>query len=172
MKNIFKFFALILLIAGFTSCEKEKAGGTEVQDMCGEWYVQVDAVDANGNVVFEDPFDAGIFPLYTYNTNSNLPTEMYIDDNGYFWDFRVIVDVNYAAKTFQVIDGEDDYNGISVDIVDGKVVKEGAVSPAGYVADSISFLVAFEDDDYIGAGYWDYLWIHGYRRTGLDGGYD
>lgn len=172
MKKILNTLLIACTLIGFASCSKEPIGGTEVQDMCGEWIVMVDAVDANGNVVYEDPYGVGMFPLYTYNTNANLPTEMYVDDDGYFWDFRVIVDVNYAAKTFQVFEAEDDYNGISVDIVDGKVVKDGTLSPAGYVADAISFLVAFEDDEDLADGYWDYLWIHGYRRTGLAGGDD
>lgn len=172
MKKIYKLLAFSLLALGFASCEKEEIGGTAVQDMCGEWYVQVDGVDANGNVTYEDPFGMGYFPLYTYNTNANVPTEMYVDDDGNFWAFRVKVNVDYANKTFNVSTGVDDYYGILVDIVNGSIVKDGAKSPAGYTADSISFMVAFEDDDNIGAGYWDYLWIHGYRRTGLDGGYD
>ena len=172
MKNIFKFLAVALVAFGISSCAKEEIGGTAVQDMCGEWYVVVDGVDSNGNVTMEDPFEMGYFGLYTYNTNSNSPTEMYIDDDGNFWAFRVIANVDYNSKTFSVTNAEDDYYGISVDIVNGSIVKDGAKSPAGYTADSISFMVAFEDDDYIGAGYWDYLWIHGYRRTGLAGGYD
>ena len=171
-KNIYKLFALSLLLIGATSCEKEEIGGTAVQDMCGEWYVMVDGVDANGNVTYEDPYDMGYFPLYTYNTNKNVPTEMYIDDMGEFWDFRVIVNVDYAAKTFNATAAIDDYNEISVDILKGAIVKDGAKSPAGYIADSISFMVKFEDDTDADDGYWDYLWIHGYRRTGLLGGYD
>lgn len=171
MKNIFKFLAVALVAFGIQSCAKEEIGGTAVQDMCGEWYVMVDGVDANGNVTMEDPFGMGYFPIYTYNTNKNLATEMYIDDQGSFWDFRVIANVDYANKTFSVSNATDDYNDIIVDVLNGSIVKDGAKSQAGYTADSISFMVAFEDDSYIGE-YWDYLWIHGYRRTGLDGGYD
>lgn len=171
IKNIFKLFVCSLLVVCASSCAKEEIGGTAVKDMCGEWYVVVDAVDSQGNVVYEDPFDAGTFTLYTYNTNANLPTEMYIDDDGGFWDFRITVDVDYAAKTFSVKDAVDDYNEILVDVANGKIVKDGAVSPAGYTADAISFLIKFEDDDYLGEVY-DALWVHGYRRTGLVGGYD
>lgn len=172
MKTIFKYITLCLFVATMTSCEKEEIGGTAVQDMCGEWYVMVDGVDANGNVTMEDPFGMGYIPIYTYNTNSNVPTEMYVDDQGAFWDFRVIVNVDYAAKSFSATNALDDYNEIMVDVVNGKVEKDGAISQAGYTADGISFMVAFEDDEYIGEGYWDYLWVHGYRRTGLNGGYD
>ena len=172
MKKLLKYTILSLLVAVFTSCEKEEIGGTAVQDMCGEWYVVVDAVDANGNVMYEDPFGLGYLPIFTYNTNANVPTEMYVDDDGNFWDFRVIVNVDYNNKTFNVSNAVDDYYGINVDIVKGSIVKDGAKSPAGYTADSISFMVRFEDDDNAADGVYDYLWIHGYRRTGLNGGYD
>lgn len=172
MNKILKYITLCLFIAGMSSCAKEEIGGTAVQDMCGEWYVMVDGVDASGNITMEDPFGMGYIPIYTYNTNSNVPTEMYVDDQGAFWEFRVIANVDYAAKTFSVTGAVDDYNDITVDIANGSIVKDGAKSQAGYTADGISFMVKFSDDDYIGEGYWDYLWVHGYRRTGLNGGYD
>lgn len=172
MKNILKYLIISLFVAGFGSCAKEEIGGTAVQDMCGEWYVVVDGVDANGNVTMEDPFGMGYFPIYTYNTNANVPTEMYIDDQGAFWEFRVIANVDYTGKTFSATSALDDYNGITVDVANGKVVKDGDKSMAGYTADGISFMVKFSDDENIAEGYWDYLWIHGYRRTGLNGGND
>lgn len=171
IKNILKVFAVILAVLGLSSCAKEEIGGTAVQDMAGEWYVKVDGVDSNGNVVAEDPFGMGYFPLYTYNTNDNSPSHMYVNDDQNFWPFCVIVDVNYEAGTFQVVGAEDSFKGISVDVADGAIVKDGTVSQSGYTADSISFKVKFEDDDYVGV-YYDALWIHGYRRTGLNGGYD
>lgn len=171
MKNILKYLLVTLFIAGMSSCAKEDIGGTAVQDMCGEWYVMVDGVDASGNVTMEDPFGLGYFPLYTYNTNANVPTEMYVDDQGAFWEFRVKVNVDYSAKTFSASKALDDYNGIAVDILDGKVQKDGAKSQAGYTADGISFMVSFEDDENAGE-YYDHLWVHGYRRTGLNGGND
>lgn len=179
MKKYIKYLGIALAVAGLSSCEKEEIGGTAVQDMCGEWYVMVDGVDADGNVVMEDPFGYGYFPIYTYNTNANLSTEMYLEDSS-FWGFRAQVNVNYANKTFQVSDAvmyydEDEDTGevfpVKVDILNGKIVKDGASSMAGYTADAISFLVKFEDDQYVGE-YWDYLLYHGYRRTGLVGGYD
>ncbi len=172
MKNILKYFSLCLLIAAMSACEKEEIGGTAVQEMAGEWYVMVDGVDADGNVVFENPFGMSYVTLYTFNTNDNNPNQMYIDDEGSIWAFKVIANVDYNAMTFSATGAIDEYYGISVDILNGKIVKDGAKSQAGYTADSISFMVKFEDDPYIDEGYWDYLWIHGYRRTGLNGGYD
>lgn len=172
IKNIFKFLAVSLFVIGVSSCAKEEIGGTAVQDMCGEWYVQVDYVDEDGNVVAEDPYGYGYFELYTYNTNANLSTEMYLDDSS-FYPFRVIVDVNYGSKTFSATDAIDDYYDAPYNIKNGSIVKDGAVSPAGYTADSISFILVdtyYDEDE---EGYvTDYWWYHGYRRTGLNGGYD
>ena len=171
MKKIINSLLIAGAVFSLASCAKEEVGGTAVQDMCGEWYVMVDGVDSNGNVVEEDPFDMGYFELYTYNTNSNVPTEMYVDDQGNFWEFRVKVNVDYAQKTFNVTAAPNDYYDMTMDVLNGKIVKDGATSQAGYTADAISFMVVFDDDDYVGE-YYDYLWIHGYRRTGLNGGYD
>ena len=180
IKNILNVAAVSLLVFGVSSCAKEEIGGTAVQDMCGEWYVVADAVDAAGNVVIEDFFDLGYFTLMTYNTNANLSTEMYIDDFGTFWDMKVVVPVDYANKSFNgkdiVVYYDEDEDGnvypVNCNIWDGKVVKDGTKSPAGYVADSISFMVSFEDDPYAERYGYDHWWVHGYRRTGLDGGYD
>lgn len=168
-KNIFKFLTAFLLIVVASSCAKEEIGGTAVQDMAGEWYVQVDYVDEDGNVIIEN-YSEGYLPLYTYNTNANLSTEMYVEDS-YFYGWRLAVDVNYANKTFSITDY--DYDGDLFNITDGKIVENGAVSPAGYKADAISFTLqdTYYDED-AGGNVTDYWYYHGYRRTGLDGGYD
>lgn len=178
MKKFLKYAALSLFVAGVSSCAKEEIGGTAVKDMCGEWYVFVDGVDAEGNVVYEDPF-GGPFTLYTFNTNANLNTEMYLYDDS-FWGYQVVVNVNYNEKTFSASDvimyydedpeTEEEFP-VHANIKNGIIVKDGATSMAGYTADSISFLAEFEDDQYAGQ-LWDALWVHGYRRTGLAGGYD
>lgn len=175
IKNIFKLLAFSILAFAVSSCAKEEIGGTAVQDMAGEWYVIMDYTDEDGNVIEEDTYDLGYNQLYTYNTNANLATEMYVEflsnveDN--YNSFRVIADVNYGNKTFSATDVEDDYYGYVYTIKNGKVVKDGAISPAGYKADAISFTL-IEEYDYNGQHYVDYYLIHGYRRTGLDGGYD
>ena len=179
MKKYFKYVALSLLVAGVSSCAKEEIGGTAVQEMCGEWIVEVDGVDADGNVVFEAPFGSG-FTLYTFNTNANVDTEMYLYDDS-FWGYQIIANVNYAARTFNadsviIYYEEDEDTGeeypVHANFWNGKIVKDGTKSPAGYTADSISFEVSFEDDPYPAAYGYDHYLFHGYRRTGLNGGYD
>ena len=61
-KYISLAFMAVALSFGFASCSvetDEKPGGTNVQKMAGLWDVQVDAVDENGNVLYEDPYGIG-----------------------------------------------------------------------------------------------------------------
>lgn len=103
MKKIIYLFAMVLL---FASCEKEEIGGTATESMAGEWYVHVDAVDENGDVVFEDAeiFGLGNFLILTYNTSDNVDNIMFIDDLTNFWTFKSKVDCNVSSLTFSAPD--------------------------------------------------------------------
>ena len=50
---------MAILCMTFASCEKDEVGGTATQALAGEWYVTVDAVDANNNVTALDPYEIG-----------------------------------------------------------------------------------------------------------------
>ena len=61
-KYIYIIALALLAIPAFTSCDtetKEEPGGTAIEKMCGYWDVVYDAVDANGNVLYEDVYNAG-----------------------------------------------------------------------------------------------------------------
>ncbi len=160
------YLTSIALCAIFTSCEKDEIGGTATEALAGQWYVVYDGVDENGEVTMEDPFGVGRTLLLTYNTSKNTPNEIFIDDLGNFWEYKVKVNSNASNLTFSANDSIDYYNGITIDITDGKILKGATHTPSGAVADSIVFYVAFEDDEYIGA-YWDKIRVSGYRYTGL-----
>jgi hypothetical protein len=173
MKKILLY--TIILVAGLLllSCEKEEAGGTATQALAGEWYVTVVAVDANGEVVYEDAdlFDIGHFHLDTYNTSSNSTTEMWIDDNANFWEFKTKINVDLGAKTFQIADALNDRYAVPEDclitITNGKILYGAATTPSKMPADSIVFNVSFSDDPYPAIlGYANYR-IAGYRYTGF-----
>ncbi len=170
MKKIFLY--TVLLLSGFlfsTSCEKEKAGNTATEKMAGEWYVIGVAVDADGNVVFddEDLFGIGRFHLDTYNSSSNSPTEMWIDDNGNFWEFKAKIAVDLNTMTFQATDAQNEYYDIQVTISNGKIMYGAATTPSGMPADSIVFTVNFSDDTYpTDYGFAAYR-ISGFRYTGF-----
>lgn len=166
-----KYLGLIAILGLFlcTGCEKNPIGGTATEEMAGEWYVTVQGIDEDGSVLYEDEelFGIGNFWLLTYNTSSNDPNSLWIQDvDGAFWDFKVKVQCNASAGTFSVLGGEDQQNGAIVDITNGKILRGAAKTPSGMAADSIVMDILFDDDDYAGVEY-DRLRITGYRYTGL-----
>ena len=110
MKKYISMMAMALALTwGFTACDvetDEEPGGVNIQNMCGYWDISVSQIDENGNVVYapEDFFGIIDAPFYTYNTASNSTTEMCIDDQGEFWDFKFKVAIDYAAGTFKAAD--------------------------------------------------------------------
>lgn len=171
MKKIIYIFLLSLSITLFTSCEKDEIGGTATEQLAGEWVVTVIAVDANDAVIYSDDelFGIGHFPLLTYNTAANQPSEMWIDDSGNFWDFKAIVNADVTALTFNANAVKNAAYDCKVTIKDGKILKGAATTPSGMPADSIYFHVNFDDDGYPEAYGYDSYRIAGYRYTGFAG---
>ncbi len=164
-KYIFMVMAAFAMAFGFAGCDDSDVdpGGTAVQDMAGQWVVTVDAVDDNGNTIEKDPYSLGEITLTTYNTAANTDTEMFINDNGNFWNFTFKVAVNYSAKTFTANDVPYDAAGSgNATIIDGKVLMDAAKNRHGNPNDSIDFKIRFSDDDY-GLTYH----VHGQRYTGF-----
>jgi hypothetical protein len=169
------YFAALLLCAGLTSCEKEEIGGTATEAMAGKWYVSVDAVDENGNLVYSDDelFGIGRFHIITNNTAANIPTEMVVNDLGGFWQFKVKVNCDQQSLTFQTNTTQNnnlwpDYEDINVSITGGKILPKAGRQNNGAPADSIVFYVSFSDDEYPAAyGYAKYK-VSGIRYSGLE----
>lgn len=151
MKKYIFAACLGLLSLGFTSCDVEtdvEAGGTQVEKMAGFWDVTCDAVNENGEIVSEDPYELGVFSLMTYNTAANSASEMWIDDLGNFWDFKMKVDVNYAARTFACAEKDYDADGSGKAVItDGRILEKAAKNVHGMPVDSIVFNITFSDDD-------------------------
>ena len=190
MKKI--YFAILALAAlTLASCEKEPIGGTAVEAMSGQWHVQVDGYDLEGDsVVIPDfNFEAGYtenphFVIITYNNAANDPNKLYISDRGEFWEFTVLADCDLNTLTFGSKDSlQNEAYDCKVKLTNGKIVKNGTKTPSGAVADYIQFDITFSDDDLyeiLGEGYEDYAgygWgdvygfntyrISGWRYTGL-----
>lgn len=170
MKKILLIIAAGVLMA---ACAKDEIGGAATEALAGEWYVTAVAIDGNGEVVYDaaELFGIGHFHLDTYNTSSNSATEMWIDDNGSFWEFKTKMSVDLASKTFQTADAPNAYypnpEDCLITITNGKILNGAATTPGKMPADSIVFHVSFSDDSYPGMyGYTQYR-IAGYRYTGL-----
>lgn len=178
MKKIF-YLATLLFCAFATSCSKDEIGGTATEATAGDWYVTVDAADANGDVYVDtdgdawyDPFGLGSLNVLTYNTAANSPTEMIIEDLGNFWDFKVRVTCDQQARTFQTETAENNnmvegYEDINVTITGGKILPKAGHQKNGSPADSIVFYVTFSDDENPGKyGFAKYK-VSGVRYSGL-----
>ncbi|WP_321479215.1 lipid-binding protein [uncultured Bacteroides sp.] len=160
MKKYF-IFLLTALVITFVACDDDtEPGGTSVEKMAGDWWVTVNVI--NGG---QDLGDAGVghIRMSTYNTAMNTATEMWIDDAKHFWDYKLKVDVDYATRTFSTTDfvSNVSYNS-KVKITNGKILEGAALTPSGMPADSIVYMVQFDDDS---DGY-TYK-VSGFRRTGL-----
>lgn len=142
-------YILSLLIVGLSGCKKdEPIGGTPVQDMSGEWWVQVDG-------------KGDFYKIVTFNTSDNSSTQMWVDLTE-FWGtntppkqlVQTKANVNITDKTFSVTNGanvpdngyQNDPN-LKITIKNGRVVTDGAVGPSSkQKTDAISLEVEFSDD--------------------------
>ncbi len=161
--NILLIFLSFLVI----SCDNDgydefDAGGTNVEGVSGEWYVQLllDGEDVNG---------LGYYLLSTYNTAQDNGEEMWVDDHE-TWTTKVIVPVETQNLTFSGAtleneysypDGDGGFVSPIITITNGQIVENGGTTTEGDVADSIFFEVEFSDEP--GTVYT----IEGYRKTGF-----
>jgi len=163
MKKILLYTFGILLLSVTSCTEDADIWDSSVHDLSGEWYVRYDHATYG-----EDPFGAGYTPLLTFNTADDNGTEMWITDDGSFWDYKVKIPVNMETMTFgseNAIPNES-YD-TEVKIMNGKVIKDAVTLPSGYVADSIYFEVWFGDLEESTGIPDDKLLVGGYRKTGF-----
>ena len=145
MKKVL-YLATMLLCMAITSCQKEDIGGTATESLAGDWYVEANVVNADGSVI-EDPYGLGRIHILTYNTSANNPNEIWIDDSKNFWNFKVkatgdINNLTFSAASAQNQRGDE----ITVNITNGKIIKNGGVQNNGSPADYITMDVEFSDN--------------------------
>lgn len=146
-RHIYAIWCALIALA-LNSCSQDEPEMTATVALAGQWYVTVDLADANGNVVMEDPYGLGRMMHLTFNTSANIPTEMFVSDNGTFWDYQVRVSCDVNNLTFGNSDWAENLKSDSqVKIWNGKVVKNGGKQNNGSPADTIEYLVQFSDDE-------------------------
>lgn len=172
MKKTATIITALLALLLISSCSKDDVEDTATVNLAGDWYVTVDAVDSAGNLVYPDAdlFGMGKIHMLTYNTAANVGTELFVDDEGNFWNFKVRTVSDPNSRTFATATTEannESGDPINVTITDGKIIPDGGHQNNGSVADSISFYVTFSDDQYPAAyGYAKYH-VSGVRYSGL-----
>ena len=173
MKRVF-YAILALATLTLASCEKDPIGGTATEKMAGQWYVQLVAVDDQGELLYsdEDLFDLGFFHVLTFNTADNTPDSLWIANVEDFkgvglphLNYQVKAGCNLNSNTFGVENGVNLYSGAGVKISNGKILYGAAKTPSGMPADSIVYDLSIEGDPY--AAFYGSLRVSGYRYTGL-----
>lgn len=156
-KNIIlKLLASVLILTAISSCRKERVvGGTEVQNLSGQWWVKYDK--GLGPV-----FGSSYYSFTTYNTAANVPTEMWLDDDHSGWDVKGKVKTDASALTFSGTNVQNVSYNSKFTVTEGKVILGVATAPGSKAkTDSIYFKISFDDDD-PGKVYT----VSGYKRTG------
>lgn len=143
MKKVLYLAALLFSVA-FTSCEKEEVGGTAAESLAGDWYVVANVVE--GGEVIEDPYGIGNFHILTYNTAANSGSEIWIDDCQNFWDFKIRVSSDANGLTFSASNAVNESYECTVNVTNGKIIKNGGKQKNGSVCDYITMDLEFSDD--------------------------
>jgi hypothetical protein len=150
MRHTFIKYICTIIITGalFAACnKKDDVGGTAVQQLSGEWWIQLKV----NNAVVYPPY----LKVLTYNTSQNVGSEMWVDFP--FWPFKGKVSVDPKAMTFIATKAGD---GVTAKIENGKILQNMSKGPTSKaVTDSIYFEAEFSDDP--GTKYQ----VTGYRRT-------
>ncbi|MFT2007289.1 lipid-binding protein [Pontibacter sp. 13R65] len=156
----------ILLSVGFlAACDDDddpKVEYTSTYPVSGDWTVTYKVETSPG--VFEDIFDIGETELLIYNTAENNGQQIWIDDHGNFWTFKVKANVDMASLTFSGNELINQEYASQVTIADGKVMKD-ATMVSGARTDSIYFKVSFSDDE---EPYGTIYHVSGHRGTGFE----
>ncbi|MBC7885724.1 MAG: hypothetical protein H7X99_09630 [Saprospiraceae bacterium] len=158
MKNlIVPYFIGIFLTLSVMSCDLTNTPdieGTQLQEMCGEWWFRI---SSGGDLVVPN-----YFMVTTSNTAANTNTDLLLDDHG-TWPCKIKCTVDLSSMTFISQNSISNFydEDISVNIKEGKILKDAATTTGGNVSDSIYIKFEFADDpgtEYIYAGY---------KRTGF-----
>ena len=137
---------LFLSLGVFTACDDDDDDDidyTATYPVSGTWSVTYNIETAPGQ--FEpltDPTEVLI-----YNTAANVPTEVWVDDDGHFFiNFKVKAPIDINNLTFGGENLENTDHSGQVTITDGQVFLN-AVEVNNVLRDSIYFRVSFSDDE-------------------------
>ena len=147
MKKYISMMAMALMLCmSFTACDvetDEKPGGTNIQDMCGNWDVTWYVVWPDGE---EEEWTDGT--IFTYNKADNGTTQMWMSDQDTYLGLQFLANIDYAAKTFTAAESENVEGEGTVNVTNGKILPGAGKNIHGVACDSISFEITFSDDPY------------------------
>ncbi len=148
---------LVAMIA-MVSCNKEYETETLAgHNLSGEWFVQTYfGGTAPSNLVL------GYEKILTSNTAAANGSQIWVDDLGHIWPFKVKVSANASSNTFSgtnenIAQAPDSTFVYETTIIDGRIFPGGGRSATGVKVDSIYFKATFNEDpgnEYIMAGHY------------------
>ena len=168
IKSLFYILAMVPFAGFFSSCDDDDdidIEYTAAYPLSGDWTVTYSVDDGAGGF---QPLVENT-ELLIYNTAANEPNEVWVDDHGNFWDFKVKTPADLNNRTF----GGEALLNVSyeseVTITDGQVILNGA-EENGLMRDSIYFRVSFSDDEDADgpAPYGTIYHVYGHRSTGFE----
>ena len=166
MRKILLGSLIVAIVVFLVSCTKQtpnpssaQSGNTATVKMSNGWWVNVSLKGQPGHL-----FATPVF-FQTYNTASNSPDSLWVDDLGNFWNFKVVATVNYVNLTFSAKGVMNDYYADTVNINNGVVLPKAGHSRAGNITDSIYIETQFSDDS---PPFGNTYIIAGTARTGFD----
>ena len=140
----------------FSACTKDpEVGKTTTSEMSGEWFVEY--YDEGGTALTDHT------SFLTYNTSDPNSNQVWVDDEN-IWPFKAKFDVDPQALTFKAMPAATDVansSGLTIKVIEGKVLPKAGRSKSGNIVDSIYLKVEFSDDP--GSIYQ----IKGHQRTGF-----
>lgn len=158
-------FVLLTMLVALCACDPNdtiddyKVEYSSVGNMlAGEWYV---TYTIGGNVWASDS------KISTFNTGEDNGSQMWIDDHENFWGLKSIIECNPENNTFSASGADELYYGITVDIINGKILPGQGTTAAGNVTDSIYFEITYNDLDKNGDPDPTTAIVAGVRRTGF-----
>lgn len=162
--NILLLFIAMLFISACDRKEDYKQINSSTLEASGEYYVRYDHESFG-----EDPFGTGFTKILISNTAADNGVEVWLTDEGHFWDYKVKIPVNLETMTFgseNIVMNEVDGYDIDVIVKNGKIIKDVVKLPSGVNADSIYFEIWFDDlEDATGIAN-DKLLVGGHRKSG------
>lgn len=160
--KFFKILLSIFLITSFVSCDEggdPDPGKTNTGQFAGDWFITLR--DSNGDPI---PGVDDNALHHTFNTAANDNSMWLADDqHGYYIKAKFYINENgqfFASNSQNFDDGGD--NDTTVEIMDGQIIKNGAVSKGGHAVDRIYCKIHYSYD----ADGYDIIY-EGHRRTGF-----
>lgn len=151
----FKILIFAAALMQLTACDLGKepeVGGVLLQEMCGEWWIKV---------YYEGNALTGYNLMSTFNTAANSDKDIFIDDHE-LWPFKVHATADLGSMVLSGSNLDNLYDeSITVNILEGKIIKAAATTSGGNKTDSIYLRMEFADDPGT-----EYVYS-GYKRTGF-----